>query len=94
MKNVDRLAKYITKNGSDGILIHTVPDTKHSIICQKTKPNEWLLTLCNPLGEVTFNLGTVTNDQHLQLWTKITKMEIEKKTSQILLAKEIEKWKK
>ena len=89
MKNVDRLAKYITKNGPNGILIHTVPRTNNWIICQKIAIDKWLMTLCNPGGNVTFNLGTVNDAQHLQLWAEITKMEIENKTSQILLRKEL-----
>lgn len=89
MKNIDRLAKYITKNGPDGILIHTIPKTNNWIICQKIEFDKWLLTLCNPMGNVTFNLGMVNNTQHLQLWAEITQMEIEIKTSQMLLAKEL-----
>ena len=89
MKNVDRLAKYITKNGPNGILIHTVPRTNNWIICQKIAIDKWLMTLCNPGGNVTYNLGTVNDAQHLQLWAEITKMEIENKTSQILLRQEL-----
>ena len=89
MKNVDRLAKYITKNGPNGILIHTVPETNNWIVCQKIEIDKWLMTLMNPMGNVTFNLGTVNDAQHLQLWAEITKMEIEQKTKQILLAKEL-----
>jgi hypothetical protein len=89
MKNVDRLAKYITKNGPNGILIHTVPRTNNWIICQKIEIDKWLMTLCNPGGNVTYNLGTVNDAQHLQLWAEITKMEIENKTSQILLRQEL-----
>ena len=87
--NIDRLARYITKNGPNGILIHTVPKTNNWIVCQKIEIDKWLMTLMNPLGNVTFNLGTVNNAQHLQLWAEITKMEIENKTSQILLRKEL-----
>ena len=87
--NIDRLARHITKNGPNGILIHTVPKTNNWIVCQKIEIDKWLLTLMNPLGNVTFNLGTVNNAQHLQLWAEITKMEIEEKTKQILLAREL-----
>ena len=89
MKNVDRLAKYITKNGPDGILIHTVPKTNNWIVAQKIEIDKWLMTLMNPMGNVTFNLGIVNNAQHLELWAEITKMEIESKASQIILRKEL-----
>jgi hypothetical protein len=89
MTNIDRLSRHITKNGPNGILIHTVPKTNNWIVCQKIEIDKWLLTLMNPMGNVTFNLGTVNNAQHLQLWAEITKMEIEQKTSQILAAREL-----
>ena len=89
MRNIELLAKYITKNGPSSILIHTVPKTNHWIIAQKIEIDKWLMTLCNPLGNVTFNLGTVTNAQHLQLWSEITRAEVELKTSQILAAREL-----
>lgn len=89
MRNIERLSRYITKNGSASILIHTVPKTSNWIVCQKIEIDKWLLTLMNPMGNVTFNLGTVTNAQHLQLWAEITQMEIEVKTSQILAAREL-----
>jgi len=89
MKNIDRLAKYVTKNGPNGILIHTVPKTSNWIVCQKIEIDKWILTLCDPMKNVTFNLGTVNDQQHLQLWAEIITMEIEQKTSQILAAREL-----
>lgn len=89
MKNIDRLARFITKDGPDGILIHTIPKTNNWIVCQKIEINKWFLTLMNPMGNVTFNLGTVTNIQHLQLWEELTQMKIENKVSQIQLRKEL-----
>ncbi len=89
MINIDRLARHIAKNGPDGILIHTIPKTNNWIICQKMELDKWLLTLCNPMGNVTFNLGTVNNAQHIQLWEEIIRMEIENKVSQMATAKEL-----
>ncbi len=89
MRNIERLAKYIIKNGAESILVHTIYGTSNWIVCQKIEPDKWLITLCNPMGNVTYNLGTVTNNQHLNLWVELTKMEIEKKTSQILAAREV-----
>ena len=89
MRNIDRLAKYVTKHGSESILIHTIPGTSSWIICQKIELNKWLVTMANPMGYVTYNLGTVSDNQHLQLWMELIKMEIEKKTSQVLAAREL-----
>lgn len=89
MKNVERLARHITKNGSESILVHTIPGTSNWIICQKIETNKWTLSLCNPMGNVTYNLGTVTDAQHLELWSQLFTKEIEKKASQLLMAKSL-----
>ena len=89
MKNVDRLAKYITKNGPNGVMIHTIPKTNNWIVATKIEVNKWILTLLNPLGNVTFNLGEVTDQQHLELWAELIKIGIENKVSQAKLAKEL-----
>lgn len=89
MKNIDRLSRFVTKNGSKDVLVHTISGTSNWIICQKMETDKWLVTLCNPMGNVTYNLGTVTDSQHLQLWAELTKMEIEHKTNQIMIAKEL-----
>lgn len=89
MKNIDRLARYVTKNGAESFLIHSIPGTGNWVIAQKIEKDKWALTLGNPMGNVTYNLGTVTNDQHLALWMEIVNMEIEKKASQARLANEL-----
>lgn len=89
MRNIDRLARFITKHGSESIIVHTIPDTSNWLICQKTEINKWLVTMANPMGYVTYNLGNVSDNQHLQLWMELIKMEIEKKTSQVLAAREL-----
>lgn len=89
MKNIDRLAQHITKYGTKDILVHALVGTKNWILCQKQEPDKWLITLLNPMGNVTYNLGLISDNQHIELWKEITRMEIEHKTSQILLAKEL-----
>lgn len=89
MKNVERLARYMTKHGSEGMLIHTIPGTGNWVICQKVEADKWLLSLGSPMGNVTYNLGSVTNKEHVNLWREIAMMEIESKTSQMKMAKEL-----
>ncbi len=89
MKNVERIARHITKNGAENILVHTIPGTNQWITCYKVENDRWMLTLCNPMGNVTYNLGTVTNNQHIQLWTQLITMEIEKNTSPIIMANKL-----
>lgn len=91
MKNIERLANHIAKNGPDGMLVHTIPGTSNWIICQKIEEDKWMLTLADPMGNVTFNLGTVSNKDHLDLWVEITRMGIENKASQIGQVKEIKR---
>jgi hypothetical protein len=83
MKNIDRLTKHITQSGEKGLMVHTIPGTNNWVVCQKTEKDKWALTLCNPMGNVTFNLGTVNDGQHLLLWEQIIKMKIENSASQI-----------
>lgn len=89
MKNIDKLARYIVKNGGEDILIHTIPGTSNWIIGQKIGKDTWMLTLGNPMGSVIHHLGTVTDRQHLQLWDQLVRLEIENKTSQAPIAKEL-----
>ena len=89
MKNVDRLAQHITKHGAENILVHTVPGTSNWLICQKIDDDKWLITLGQPMGNVTYNLGHVSDAQHVELWSRLIKQELETKTSQIALAKDL-----
>jgi len=89
MKNIDRLTQYITKNGINGTMIHTIPNTNNWIVAQKIEEDKWTLILMNPMGNVSYNLGMVTNAEHLELWKQITRMEIENKASQIMTAKNL-----
>lgn len=91
MRNIDRFTKYIVKYGAESILIHTIYGTKNWIICQKIGVDLWHLILCDPMGFVTYNLGTVTSSQHLELWIQLTRMEIETKANQILIARDLKK---
>lgn len=88
MKNIERLTKYITKNGGKDLLIHVIPGTSNWLICQKIEEDKWALTLGNPMGNVTYNVGTVSNDQHLALWMELTKIEIDRKANLIRAAEE------
>lgn len=89
MRNVDRLAQHITKNGAENILVHTVPGTSNWLICQKIDNDKWIITLASPMGNVTYNLGQVSDAQHLELWGRLIKQELETKSSQIAMAKDL-----
>lgn len=87
MKNLDKIAKKITKTGAQNMIIHTIPKTPNWIIAEKIKRNKWLLTLCNPNKYITYNLGTIDDKNHIQLWQELVRLEIETKISQIKMAK-------
>lgn len=83
MKNIDRIAKHIAKNGAKNILIHSIAGTRNWIVCCKIENNLWSLTLMEPLGSATYNLGLVNDKQHSELWTKLILLKIENKASTI-----------
>jgi outer membrane protein assembly factor BamA len=89
MRNIEKLAKYITKNGSEGIIIHSIPTTKHWLICQKTEKDKWNISMESPMGNTSYNLGTISTEEHLHLWKELIKTEIERKKNRILMAKEL-----
>ena len=89
MKNIDRLAQHITKNGAEGVMIHTVPGTSNWLICQKIEPDKWAISLASPLGNVTYNLGHIASKNYINLWSRLIKQELENKTSQISIVKEL-----
>jgi hypothetical protein len=83
MINVERLAQLVAKTGAKNVLIHTIPGTRDWIVCQKIGKDEWMLTLMDPEKSVTFNLGSVNNKQHMQLWRQLVNYELEKKAKAI-----------
>ena len=89
MKNIDRITKYVAKYGTKGTMIHTIPTTGNWVIAQKIEKNNWMMTMCNPMGNVTYNLGTVSDEEHIMLWKEISTMEIENKIKENQTAKEL-----
>lgn len=83
MKNIDRIAQFITKTGGENMLIHSIAGTKVWIVCCKIETDKWSLTLMEPEKNVSFNLGTVNNKQHLNLWWELVNREIEMKIKSI-----------
>ena len=92
MKNIDRLAHHMVKHGSKGIMIHEIPGTSNWLICQCISPNKWILTLGSPLGNVTHNLGSVTDKQYLDLWRELIVIRFEKSTKNIEAAQQFRKY--
>lgn len=89
MKNIDRLAKFIKENGTGSVLVHTFARTKNWIIAEKADADEWLFKMYDPLGNITYNLGTVSGKQRLKLWAEITGMGIGALLRQEELAKKL-----
>ena len=76
MKNIDRLVKFIKENGTESVLVHAFARTKNWIIAKKFEANKWSIILLDPMGNITYNLGTASGKQYLKLWSEITKMGI------------------
>ena len=87
MRNIEKLAQYVLKHGSESIIVHTIPSTSNWIICQKIDKDKWTVVLCNPMGSVMHNVGSITNQEHINLWMELVKMEIEKRAELIRGAK-------
>lgn len=79
MKNIDRLALLIEKDGASNLLIHAIPGTSYWLLCQKIEKEKWVIALCNPMGVTTFNLGTITEAEHLALWQELILLDIRRR---------------
>jgi len=86
MKNLEKIMTHIKENDAKNILIHTIPNTQNWLICEKIEIDKWLIALCNPNKTVIYNLGTINEKKHLELWMQLVKKEIETKTNQVKLA--------
>jgi len=81
MRNIDRLTRLIEKDGASNLLVHSIPGTSQWLICQKIDKEKWVIALCNPMGNTTFNLGTITESEHLALWQEIILLDIKRRIS-------------
>lgn len=90
MKNIDRITEYIAKYGEEGTIIHTVPRSGTWIIAQKIEKKKWSIAMCKPMGNVMYNVGIVSDKNHLALWKEIVKMEIETKASEEIQARQLQ----
>lgn len=87
MKNIDRIMQVVEKNGSKNIILHTIPNTQLWIICEKAEPDKWALTLCNPMGNIIYNLGMINDAQHLSLWNELINKEVQIRTNRMGITK-------
>ena len=79
MRNIDRFTRLIEKDGASNLLVHSIPGTSQWLICQKIDKEKWVIALCNPMGNTTFNLGTITESEHLALWQEIILLDIKRR---------------
>jgi len=79
MKNIDRITRLIAQNGAGSLLIHSIPGTSHWLLCQKIEKEKWVIVLCNPMGNASFNLGTITEAEHLNLWQELILLDIKRR---------------
>ena len=89
MKNIDRITQHIAKTGARNMLIHSIYGTKHWIVCEKIETDKWLMSLLDPMGNSSYNLGSVSSRQHLDLWEQLVRREIAIKASAVARAKEL-----
>lgn len=87
MRNIERLVNHITKYGEKGLIVHTIYGTSNWIVGQKIEKDKWQLNLENPMGNTSYDLGIISEDQHAALWTELIKDEIEKRAAKIRRSK-------
>lgn len=85
--NIDRLAKHIKDYGKDGILVHSIYGTNQWLVAQRIEKNKWTLMLMKPMENITYNLGTVSHKQHLDLWEELIEREVKEKATILQRAK-------
>lgn len=83
MNNVQRLAKHLAQTGAENLLIHSIHGTQTWIVCEKIGDDNWVLTLMEPEKNTSYNLGTVTEAQHLTLWYQLIAREVESRAKAI-----------
>ena len=89
MKNIERLTRCLAKEGGKNILIHSVHGTKNWIVCEKVESDKWILTMMDPMGDSVYDLGTVNNQDHVELWKELVRVEMEERSSKIMSANEL-----
>jgi len=48
------------------------------LICEKIEEERWNIALCNPMDTIIYNLGTITEKTHLELWKEIILLDIKR----------------
>lgn len=87
--NAERLAAHINQHGSNSILIHTIPGTQFWLVAEKIGKDWWNITLLNPMKNSKFQVGLVSNRDHLKLWHELTTLEIEHRSEAVKAARKM-----
>lgn len=87
MNNIQRISEHVTKHGGDNVLIHTIPGTPLWIVAEKQADTMWNMTLVNPLSNAFYQLGMVTDKDHIELWRELVRVEITRRANHISVAK-------
>lgn len=83
MTNIERLAIGMKNKTNNNVMIYSIPGTANWLIGQKIEIDKWIIHLGKPLGNILYNLGTMTNSQFVDIWKELTRMQIENKITQL-----------
>lgn len=77
MTNAEKLAAYVTKNGPESLLVHTVPGTRFWLVCQKRDQENWRIVLMDP-SKTTHRLVSdrISEVRYLSLWKELVTLEL------------------
>jgi len=72
MTNAEKIARHIANHGAEGTLIHTIPNSRFWLYCEKTQENNWRVILCDP-EKTTWRLVSeqVSDEDHVDLWNRL-----------------------
>lgn len=80
MTNVERIARLLRKDNSENVLIHTIPETQMWIVAQREDSGNWQLTLMHPDKDTSYSLGTINNENHIEIWQILVGRAIENRS--------------
>lgn len=77
MTNAEKIAKWIISEKPKNLLIHTIPKTPFWLICQKNLRNLWEIKLLHPMKTIEYQLGTISDEEHLKIWHQLLNKEFQ-----------------
>lgn len=89
MTNAQRVAAHVEMHGPDSILVHAIPGTQFWLVAEKIEHNMWALSIMHPLKNSRYQVGVVSNRDHLKLWHELTTLDIDRRAEAVQTARQL-----